>query len=182
MADFSRRTLLIGAGAFGAAAPLLLSTRGLTQPIRLIGCEKARSYPSKRRSIQVGSDGIFAQLAWRAAFKPAPAGIAGLICRFRRWKPPGRKSQGLDHLSAVGAPQPGAPGDQGVRERERQSAAGERHAVLDQVCAELRQPLVGTRRLSGRIDEPRNCRGELHGLIMGLTRLHCHLLCPDAWL
>src|SRR3984885_10783215 len=65
-----------------------------------------------------------------------------------------------------------------MRQGQRQGAADERRAVLDHERAELRQKPVGARDLAGRIYEPAERRGELHGSIMGLTRRSCHLLFP----
>ena len=114
--------------------------------------------------------------AGRKCREPAPAGIARRACRFRCREPSRRKSQRLDHFPAFGPPQPGAPSNQRVRHRQRQSAARERQAIRNQMRADFGQQPVGTRRLAGRIDEPGERRRELHGPIMGLTRLACHEL------
>ena len=108
--------------------------RRLTQALGLVGRERARARPS------------------RASARPAPA-RPRLHARARRRGPPasagrlrpaGRplpgprapshKSERLDHLAASRPPQPGAPGDERMGRRQRQGAARERRAVLDQAA------------------------------------------------
>ena len=72
----------------------------------------------------------------------------------RRREPAGQEPQRLDHLAALGPPQPGAPGDERVRRGQRQGAAGERHAIFDQARAEVGQKLVGRRRFGRRVNQP----------------------------
>ena len=69
--------------------------------------------------------------AGREAGKPAPA-VAGRTIRSQRGMGSGHESQRLDHLVALGSPQPGAPGDQRVGRSERERPAGERRAVRDE--------------------------------------------------
>jgi hypothetical protein len=106
--------------------------------------------------------------------EPAPANIVRwavfLSCRGSSR----RESQGLDDLPTLGAPEPGAPGNEGVRNTKRQGATREREAILDQMRAEFRQQSVGTRGLRGRIDEPGERRRKLHEAIVGLTHHPCH--------
>ena len=86
----------------------------------------------------------------------------------------GHESQSLDHLVALGSPQPGAAGDQRVGRSPRERTAGERRAILDEALSEGRQKKLGRRRGRRGIDQPgEGCR-EGHGSIIGRTRLDCH--------
>jgi hypothetical protein len=58
-----------------------------------------------------------------------------------------------------------------VWDRERQGAAGERQTIGDHMRAEVGKEPVGSERSTGRIDQPRQRRIQLHGPIMWQRRL-----------
>src|SRR5262249_11245302 len=99
-------------------------------------------------------------------YEPAPAGIVGWACSQRcRWHAR-REPQRLDTFSVLGAPQPGAPGNERVRNFKGQSTAGKRQAVGEQMDAEFRQEPIGASAMGGGIDEPGERRRKLHRAIM----------------
>ena len=85
-----------------------------------------------------------------------------------------RKAKGLDDLAGFRTPEPGAPGNQRVRNLEGERTARKRQAVRSQMRAELRQQPVGARGLGSRVDKKGERGGKPHGAIMGLTRALCH--------
>ena len=91
--------------------------------------------------------------AVREPSKPAPA-VAGRTIRSQRGMGSGHESQRLDHLVALGSPQPGASRNQRVGRRERERPAGERRAVRDEAISEGRQKNLGGRCGRRRIDQP----------------------------
>jgi len=83
-----------------------------------------------------------------------------------RWRA-GRESQSLDDFAVVGTPQPSGPGNERVRNIERQRTAGERETVGEQMGAEFGQEPIGTGAVRRAIDKPRQSGGKLHRAILG---------------
>jgi len=128
-------------------------TRGLAQRIGLAGRERTRPDPAEQGPVRPGPDDVLMDRAGREAGEPA-TGIVGLACRWRDREPSRHEAQGLDHLPALGPPQPCAPRDQRMRHGQGQGATRERQAILDQTRADFRQQPVGASHLAGRVDEP----------------------------
>jgi hypothetical protein len=148
--------------------------RDLSQLIGLTRCELTRPDPAQRGPVRSGPDNVVVHEAGGDSGEPAPTGVVRWAC-FRRCRGSSRgEPHSLDDFPIIGAPQPGAPGDERVRNGKRQRAADERQAILDQTRAEFRQQPVGARRLAGCIDEPGERRRKLHGAIMGLPHQPCH--------
>jgi len=137
------------------------------QFVGLARSERTRADPGDERPIVPWPNSVLVYGAGSDCCEPAPAGIVGWACAQRcRWHAR-REPQSLDDFSVIGAPQPGAPGNERVRNIKRQGAAGERQAVGDEMGAEFRQEPIGARAIGGGIDEPRKSRRKLHRAIMG---------------
>ena len=147
--------------------------RGLAQVFGFARGEGTRSDPSQPWAVLGQPDNVFMHGVAREPCKPAPA-VDGRTVRRNRGMRSGHESQGLDHIIALGSPQPGASRNQRVGRSQRQRPAGERRAIRDEAASEGRQKKLGGRRNRRRIDQPgEGCR-EGHGLIIGWTRLNCH--------
>ena len=106
----------------------------------------------------------------------APAGIATCSdIRPREWLLR-REAEGFNDLAIVCAPQPGAPGDQRVRDLERQGATCKRQTIRHEVRTQFRQQPVGAGDPGGGINQPTQRRRQLHHPMMGLTHQPCHAL------
>src|SRR5262249_4784517 len=151
-------------------------TRSLTQFIGLAKRELTRPNPAERRAFSPWPYRVLVYEAGCDSGEPAPAGIVGWACIFHCRGSSWREAQSLDDLPALGKPQPGAPGNEWVRNVKRQCAAREWQAVRHEALAEFRQQPVGAWRLAGFVDEPGERRRKLHGAIMGLTQHPCHEL------
>ena len=137
------------------------------QFIDLARSERTRADPGDERPIVPSPNRVLVYGAGSDCCEPAPARIVCWACsRRRRWRAR-REPQSLDDFSIIGAPQPGAPGNERVRNSKRQGAAGERQAVGDEMGAEFRQERIGARAIGGGIDEPSKRRRKLHRAIMG---------------
>ena len=101
---------------------------------------------------------------------PATSIAIGIVlpcaCESRR-----RKSHRLDHHAVLGPPQPGAAGNDRVRDGEGQGTAGERQIIPDQLRTELGEEPISARRSAGRIDQPGKRRTQFHGSIMWQRRV-----------
>src|SRR3546814_2562126 len=93
--------------------------------------------PTRRSSDLTGADGALMHRA--KPVQPLAPGLAGRTAG---------EAQSLDHRSRVHPPQPGAAGEDRMRYRDREGAAGQRQAVGDQPAAELRQEAIGAGRRS----------------------------------
>ncbi|MHC2318673.1 hypothetical protein ACVIHC_005719 [Bradyrhizobium diazoefficiens] len=131
--------------------------------------ERTRPDPAEHRSIGP-TDDVFVHLAVRNAAEPAATGIVGRVGRQSAWC----KAERFDHRAGPGAPQPGPLRDQRVRHLQRQGACRKRHAVGDQMRAEVRKQAVGPLTIGGGIDEPGEGRGEVHGPMMTKQARLCH--------
>src|SRR5262245_11174911 len=150
------------------------------QFIGLARRERTRADPGDERPIVPRPNCILVYGAGGDCCEPAPAGIVGPACARRcRWHAR-REPQSLDDFSVIGAPQPGAPGNERVRSNKRQGAAGERQAVGDEMGAEFRQEPIGARAIGSGIDEPRQSRRKLHRAIMG-RRTILVTAYPSGW-
>src|SRR5262249_31601872 len=130
------------------------------QFIGLARSERTRADPGDARPIVPWPNRVLVYGSGSDCCEPAPAGIVGSACPRRcRWHAR-REPQSLDDFSVIGAPQPGAPGNERVRNSKRQGAAG------DEMGAEFRQKPIGARAIGGGIDEPSKRRRKLHRAIM----------------
>ena len=100
--------------------------------------------------------------------------VAADIALLRPGRGQGPEAERLDHRAGVRPPQPGAAGDDRMRRRKRQRAAGERQAIGDQLRAERRQEAVGGGHGAGLVDQPGEGRGQLHAAIMRAAAGPCH--------
>ena len=137
--------------------------RRLAQAVGLVRGEGMRSDPPEPLAVRDKPNNVFMHGAAREACKPAPA-VACRAIGSHRSVGAGHESQGLDHLIAVGAPQPGASRNQRVGRSERERPTGERRAVLNETQAEGREEELGRRRLGRRIDQPSEGCREGHGV------------------
>src|SRR5262249_4030647 len=137
------------------------------QVIALARSERTRADPGDERPVVRSPNSVLVYGADSDGCEPAPPGIVGSACSRRcRWHAR-REPQRLDDFAVIGAPQPGAPGNERVRNSKRQGAASERQAVGDEMGAEFRQEAIGARAIGGGIDEPSKRRRKLHRAIMG---------------
>ena len=99
--------------------------RGLAEPAGLVGGERTRPDPAERGPSGLGpTASSCAGPPPRPASQRRPASPGGPGAPSA--SPAAAESQRLDHLAAIGPPEPGAPGDERVRRGQRQRAAGER--------------------------------------------------------
>ena len=128
--------------------------RSLTEAAGFLGGEWTRPDPGQHRPVRPRRDSVLMHPPAGKAGEPAPAGLAWRAWRGRSGEPSGHEPQRLDHLAAIRAPEPGAPGDQRMGRSEGQRSTGQRHAVRDQACAEIGQKPFGRRRFGRRVNQP----------------------------
>ncbi len=143
--------------------------RGLAQLLGLVRGERARPDPAEQWPVGP-SDQIFVHHTVRDVAQPAAAGIVGRVGR----EAARCEAERFDHPAVLRAPQPGPFRDQRMWHLQRQAACGKRHAVGDQMCAEIRKQAVSPGAIGGSIDKPGERRREVHGPIMTKAGRLCH--------
>ena len=124
--------------------------RRLAEAGGFLGGEGTGPDPGQGRAVRPPPDRVLMDGLRAKSFKPGPPCVA---CGRGR-QPSGQEPQRLDHLAAIGPPEPAAPGDQRVRRGQRERPGRERSAVLDQALGEVRQKTLRRRRFSRRVDQP----------------------------
>ena len=143
--------------------------RGLAQPAGLGGSERPGAGPAQHGPIGHRNGGRTDRVLLHRA-EPGQPFASGLAERTADGK-----AQRFDHRPGLRPPQPGATGDDRMRHRKRERAAGHRQAVGQQPAAELGQEQVRAKRGACLVNQPGKRRGQIHAAIMWRGALACHL-------